>query len=68
MLRAWVGPLQDQYRAGEGLMRTGTMENPVLVRSAGDEQYAGCTGVPADSHNVIWLGVGFVSATAGVWY
>ncbi|KAK3944395.1 putative cytochrome c oxidase [Diplogelasinospora grovesii] len=35
--------------------RLGTMENPVLVRSAGDEQYAGCTGVPADSHTVIWL-------------
>ncbi|KAK0752786.1 cytochrome c oxidase subunit VB-domain-containing protein, partial [Schizothecium vesticola] len=37
--------------------RLGTMESPVLVRSAGDEQYAGCTGVPADSHNVIWLGM-----------
>ena len=36
---------------------TGTLDNPVLVRSAGDEQYAGCTGVPADSHGVIWLGV-----------
>ena len=35
----------------------GTLDNPVLVRSAGDEQFAGCTGVPADSHNVIWLGV-----------
>jgi len=28
-----------------------------MVRSAGDEQYAGCTGFPADSHNVIWLTV-----------
>ncbi|KAL0474047.1 cytochrome c oxidase [Neurospora intermedia] len=35
--------------------RRGTMENPISVRSAGDEQYAGCTGFPADSHNVIWL-------------
>lgn len=35
--------------------RKGTLENPILVRSAGDEQYAGCTGCPADSHNVIWL-------------
>ncbi|KAL2255399.1 hypothetical protein VTK26DRAFT_3448 [Humicola hyalothermophila] len=35
--------------------RKGTLENPVMVRSAGEEQYAGCTGVPADSHNVIWL-------------
>ena len=37
--------------------RKGTMENPIPVRSAGEEQYAGCTGYPADSHNVIWLGV-----------
>ncbi|KAK1751438.1 putative cytochrome c oxidase [Echria macrotheca] len=37
--------------------RKGTVENPVLVRSAGEEQYAGCTGVPADSHTVIWLGL-----------
>ncbi|KAK4227762.1 cytochrome c oxidase subunit VB-domain-containing protein [Podospora fimiseda] len=35
--------------------RLGTLSNPVLIRSFGDEQYAGCTGVPADSHNVIWL-------------
>ncbi|KAH6670324.1 cytochrome c oxidase subunit VB-domain-containing protein [Plectosphaerella plurivora] len=35
--------------------RTGTMENPILVRSAGDEQYLGCTGSPADSHVTIWL-------------
>lgn len=37
--------------------RKGTMENPIMVRSAGDEQYAGCTGSPADSHVVTWLGV-----------
>ncbi|KAM0281818.1 hypothetical protein ACHAQH_003307 [Verticillium albo-atrum] len=35
--------------------RTGTMENPINVRSAGDEQYLGCTGSPADSHVVKWL-------------
>ncbi|TDZ18735.1 Cytochrome c oxidase subunit 4 [Colletotrichum sidae] len=35
--------------------RKGTMENPILVRSAGEEQYLGCTGVPADSHVTIWL-------------
>jgi hypothetical protein len=39
--------------------RIGTMDNPILVRSAGEEQFAGCTGSPAGSHNVIWLGVGF---------
>jgi cytochrome c oxidase subunit 5b len=33
------------------------MENPIMVRSAGDEQYVGCTGHPADSHVVTWLGV-----------
>lgn len=37
--------------------RTGTMENPIVVKSAGVEQYAGCTGSPADSHVVIWLGM-----------
>ncbi|KAL2752370.1 hypothetical protein ACRALDRAFT_2044195 [Sodiomyces alcalophilus JCM 7366] len=35
--------------------RTGTMEDPIHVRSAGDEQYVGCTGSPADSHTVHWL-------------
>ncbi|QUC23575.1 uncharacterized protein UV8b_07816 [Ustilaginoidea virens] len=37
--------------------RKGTMEDPILVRSAGDEQLAGCTGSPADSHIVTWLGL-----------
>ncbi len=37
--------------------RKGTMENPISVRSAGEEQYLGCTGYPADSHVVTWLGV-----------
>ncbi|KAK7713131.1 Cytochrome c oxidase subunit 4 [Botryosphaeria dothidea] len=35
--------------------RKGTVDNPIVVRSFGDEQYAGCTGVPADSHVVKWL-------------
>ncbi|KAK0385950.1 hypothetical protein NLU13_7125 [Sarocladium strictum] len=35
--------------------RKGTMENPISVRSAGEEQFAGCTGYPADSHVVNWL-------------
>ncbi|KKK15742.1 hypothetical protein P175DRAFT_0430060 [Aspergillus ochraceoroseus IBT 24754] len=37
--------------------RKGTLENPIIVNGAGDEQYAGCTGYPADSHQVIWLTV-----------
>ncbi|EXF78551.1 cytochrome c oxidase subunit Vb [Colletotrichum paranaense] len=35
--------------------RKGTVENPIPVRSAGEEQYLGCTGVPVDSHVTIWL-------------
>ncbi|KAH8700352.1 putative cytochrome c subunit VB [Talaromyces proteolyticus] len=37
--------------------RKGTLENPIIVNGAGDEQYAGCTGYPADSHIVNWLTV-----------
>ncbi|KAI2613188.1 COX5B-domain-containing protein [Hypoxylon fragiforme] len=37
--------------------RLGTVDNPIMVPSAGDEQYAGCTGFPADSHIVTWLGM-----------
>lgn len=33
----------------------GTLEDPIVVNSAGDEQYVGCTGSPADSHNVLWI-------------
>lgn len=33
------------------------MEDPIVVNSAGDEQYVGCTGCPADSHNVLWVTV-----------
>ncbi|KAH8801658.1 putative cytochrome c subunit VB [Xylogone sp. PMI_703] len=35
--------------------RKGTLKEPIMVKSAGDEQYAGCTGSPADSHPVTWL-------------
>ncbi|KAI8932277.1 hypothetical protein NX059_010475 [Plenodomus lindquistii] len=35
--------------------RLGTMEDPIVVNSAGNEQYVGCTGFPADSHNVLWI-------------
>jgi cytochrome c oxidase subunit 5b len=31
------------------------MEDPVIVRSFGEEQYIGCTGVPADTHEILWL-------------
>ncbi|KAI9801877.1 MAG: Cytochrome c oxidase subunit 4 [Piccolia ochrophora] len=35
--------------------RKGTLDNPIVVKSFGDEQYAGCTGYPADSHVTLWL-------------
>ncbi|PSN65101.1 cytochrome c oxidase-like protein polypeptide IV [Corynespora cassiicola Philippines] len=35
--------------------RVGTPEDPIVVNSAGEEQYVGCTGCPADSHNVLWI-------------
>ncbi|KAF2795245.1 COX5B-domain-containing protein [Melanomma pulvis-pyrius CBS 109.77] len=35
--------------------RLGTLEDPIVVNSAGNEQYCGCTGFPADSHNVLWI-------------
>ncbi|KAI9658998.1 MAG: Cytochrome c oxidase subunit 4 [Bathelium mastoideum] len=35
--------------------RLGTLKDPIVVRSAGDEQYLGCTGSPADSHVVQWI-------------
>ncbi|MCJ1467310.1 Cytochrome c oxidase subunit 4 [Pseudocyphellaria aurata] len=35
--------------------RMGTLDNPIMVNSFGNEQYAGCTGYPADSHWVVWL-------------
>ncbi|EMC99717.1 hypothetical protein BAUCODRAFT_83035 [Baudoinia panamericana UAMH 10762] len=37
--------------------RRGTLQDPIVVKSFGDEQYLGCTGSPADSHNVLWLTV-----------
>ncbi|KAK5716934.1 Cytochrome c oxidase subunit 4 [Elasticomyces elasticus] len=35
--------------------RKGTLDNPITVKSFGDEQYLGCTGFPVDSHVVVWL-------------
>ncbi|KAK3170157.1 Cytochrome c oxidase subunit 4 [Lepraria neglecta] len=35
--------------------RKGTLDNPIVVKSAGDEQFAGCTGYPVDSHVTLWL-------------
>ncbi|KAK7050954.1 Cytochrome c oxidase subunit 4 [Paramarasmius palmivorus] len=35
--------------------RVGTKENPILVASASVERLVGCTGSPADSHDVLWF-------------
>ncbi|KAJ4339641.1 Cytochrome c oxidase subunit 4 [Didymella glomerata] len=35
--------------------RLGTPEDPIVVNSAGNEQYVGCTGYPVDSHGVLWI-------------
>ncbi|KAL9015971.1 MAG: hypothetical protein Q9185_006669 [Variospora sp. 1 TL-2023] len=35
--------------------RLGTLKDPIMVKSFGDEQYCGCTGFPADSHSVLWI-------------
>ena len=43
----------------------GTLDNPIVVRSFGDEQFAGCTGYPADSHWVKWLKVRFSFSFSG---
>lgn len=43
-----------------GLTYIGTMDDPIVVNSFGDEQYLGCTGYPADSHVTIWLTVSFL--------
>ncbi|TFK40389.1 COX5B, subunit VB of cytochrome c oxidase [Crucibulum laeve] len=35
--------------------RIGTLANPVLVPSYDVERIVGCTGFPADSHDVLWF-------------
>jgi hypothetical protein len=40
------------------------LDNPIIVKSYGDEQYAGCTGYPVDSHITIWLAVCITSITS----
>lgn len=39
----------------------GTFEDPIVVRSAGDEIQCGCTGCPSDSHDVRWVVVSLLS-------
>ena len=37
------------------LLLSGSLDDPIIVKSFGDEQYLGCTGYPVDTHPVIWL-------------
>ncbi|KAL7270791.1 Cytochrome c oxidase subunit 4 [Rhizina undulata] len=37
--------------------RKGTLQDPIVIPSFGEERYLGCTGFPADSHETIWLTV-----------
>ena len=48
---------KDLYEMAKRFTRTGTLEEPIMVKSFGDEQYCGCTGYPVDSHSVLWLTV-----------
>lgn len=41
------------------MLNTGTFEDPIVVKSAGEELQCGCTGSPADSHHVRWCVVCF---------
>jgi cytochrome c oxidase subunit 5b len=31
------------------------MKDPIVIKAWGEEQYVGCCGVPADTHNQIWM-------------
>ncbi|KAK9448738.1 cytochrome c oxidase subunit VB-domain-containing protein [Limtongia smithiae] len=35
--------------------RIGTIADPVIVESGTEQKYLGCTGVPADSHEIEWI-------------
>ncbi len=37
------------------LSEPGTVKKPIVVRGVDPERYIGCTGFPADSHEVVWL-------------
>lgn len=60
MYQGFVGDGVMQGSGGDLLITydvLGTLDNPIVVRSFGNEQMAGCTGYPADSHWVKWLKV-----------
>ncbi|KAJ7285026.1 cytochrome c oxidase subunit VB-domain-containing protein [Mycena rebaudengoi] len=37
--------------------RVGTKKDPIMVLSYSTERIIGCTGSPADSHDIIWIGL-----------
>ncbi|TPX38979.1 hypothetical protein SeMB42_g06533 [Synchytrium endobioticum] len=50
---------QDPWEDLHPIVQTqmGTKSNPVVVKGVDPERYIGCTGFPADSHEVVWLTV-----------
>jgi cytochrome c oxidase subunit 5b len=57
---AYASPIKTVEAGNEHMadqITKGTMDNPIKVKSFGDEQYCGCTGYPAESHVTIWLTV-----------
>jgi len=37
------------------LEKKGTMEEPIIAKSYGEEHYVGCSGFPQESHTTMWL-------------
>jgi len=37
------------------MVREGTVKEPIVIPSLAKERVVGCTGFPAESHDVIWL-------------
>ncbi|KAK9467491.1 cytochrome c oxidase subunit VB-domain-containing protein [Lipomyces arxii] len=35
--------------------RVGTMTDPIVIDVPVDQKYIGCTGIPADSHDIEWM-------------
>jgi hypothetical protein len=44
----------SSFCGAEADLATGTFEDPIIVNSGGEELQCGCTGSPADSHEVRW--------------
>ncbi|KAG8835219.1 Cytochrome c oxidase subunit 4 [Serendipita sp. 399] len=46
----------DVFNTGPLLMsKPGTLEDPTIVYSYSEERIVGCTGYPAESHDLVWI-------------